>query len=420
MLVVPLVAAVSIPVAQARASGKKAAIKKAKFHWGLGAKFFKNGKYPEALAEMRKANLAIPLPATVFNMARCYQEMGQYAEAVEYFQQYMEEGDNKKKLKRTEEALAELIPKAFGSVEITCDPAGANVQIAGIGAGPCPFVKEQVRAGKWIVIASAQGHTDARQQMTILPGERNKVALTLKRPGLLSVTTEPAGAKVYLDGKLSGESPLDKVELPEGAHALGVVMDGFREDKRTVEIPGGDSIKLAIKLERRGGALKLTSAPVGASIFVDGTEVGSTPLKGFHLDEGDHKLRVEKGMHVSWARAVEIKDQQALELHAELPSKLPTWLAAGAAGLAAVGGAVALLSAQGAYTDRDDVVGTYELSENADEAQRLGDEVRSLESSGDTMFVVSQALFGVALAAGGAAGWLWFSTPDQVSARGLR
>lgn len=404
----------------ADAARDKAALKKAKFHIGLGAKFFKKGKYAEALAEMRKANAAIPLPATVFNMARCYQEMGQYAEAVEYFQQYMAEGDNKKKLAKTEAALAELIPKAFGSVSITCRPAGAKVEIAGIGAGPCPYVKEQVRAGKWTMVTRAEGHAEERQEITIQAGERASVSVTLKRPGRLSVTTEPAGAKVYVDGKLAGDSPLDKFELPEGEHALGVGLEGHRDVKRKVEIPGGDSVKVAVTLERKGGTLKLTSDPGGASVFVDGKEHGITPVKALHLDPGEHSLRVQAGLHVPWVRELQVQDEAALQMHAQLPSKLPTWLLAGVAGLAAAGGAVAWVSATGAYEDRDGVMAEYVAADEPAKAQQLGDEVRSLESGGDTMALVSTALFGTAIAAAGAAGWFWLSTPEQVSAGGVR
>lgn len=398
----------------------KAALKKAKFHIGLGAKFFKKGKYAEALAEMRKANAAIPLPATVFNMARCYQEMGQYAEAVEYFQQYMAEGDNKKKLARTEAALAELIPKAFGSIEISCRPAGAKVQIAGVGAGACPYRKEQVQAGKWTMVTSADGYTDVRQELTIKAGERADVTVTLKRPGRLSVTTTPAQAKIYVDGKLAGEAPLEDFELPEGEHAVGIGLDGHRHIKRTVEVPGGDSVKVAVNLERLGGTLRLTSDPGGASVFVDGKDIGVTPLFALHLDPGEHDLRVEAGMHVPWARELKVKDEASLKMHAEMPSKLPTWILASVAGIAVAGGAVAFASAQGSYEDRDGVMAKYVATGDPAEAQQLGDEVRSLESGGDTMALVSTALFGAAVAAAGAAGWLWFSTPTQVSAGALR
>ncbi len=410
--------AVVAPAPAAAKGGRKAAVKKAKFHIGLGAKFFKKGKYAEALAEMRKANAAIPIPATIFNMARCYQEMGQYAEAVEYFQQYMEEGDNKKKLKKTEAALAELIPKAFGSVEVTCRPAGSKVEIAGVGAGPCPYVKEQVRAGKWTMVTSATDHTRVRQELTVKPGERSRVSVTLKRPGRLSVTTDPAGAKVYVDGKLAGDSPLQKHELPEGEHALGIGLEGFRDAKRKVQVPGGDSVKVAVKLERKGGKLKLTSDPGGASVFVDGEDVGVTPLKGLHLDPGEHALKVTAGMHVPWARELSVEDAAKLQMHAEMPSKLPTWLLAGVAGLAAAGGAVAWVAATGSYDDRDGVMADYVATDDPAKAQQLGDEVRSLESGGDTMALVSTALFGTAVAAAGAAGWLWFTTPDKVSAGG--
>ena len=103
-----------------------------------------------------------------------------------------------------------------------------------------------------------------------------------------------------------------------------------------------------------------------------------------------------------------------------MPSTLPTWLFVGVAGLAAAGGAVAWAGATGSYADRDGVMAEYSATQDPAKAQQLGDEVRSLESGGDTMAVVSTALFGAAIAAAAAGGWLWMTTPDKVSARGVR
>ncbi len=409
-----LVAALAM-VAPAPASAKpaKAELKRAKFHLGLGAKFFGQGSYAEALAEMRKAFAAVPLPATIFNMARCYQEMGQYAEAVEHFQRYMEQGDDAKKLKKTAAALAELIPKAFGSLEVVCKPAGARVTIAGVGEGECPYTNAQVRAGSWTLVATSAGHADVTQSFTVVPGERSRVDVTLQRPGRLTVHTDPAGADVSVNGQPAGKTPISEMKLDEGDHTLGFRLEGHRDQEQVVQVPAGEKISVAVTLARRGGALQLTSAPGGAAVLLDDEPLGSTPLEGLHLDEGEHLLRVEASMHVPWVRRVQVADGAAVDLHAAMPARWPTWALAATTGVAALAGGATMLGARSAYQERDDLLASYRLA--TDDAGRLGAEIRDKEAGADSLMLVSQVMFGLTVVVGAAAGWWAWTTPEVVT-----
>ncbi len=72
--------------------------------------------------------------------------------------------------------------------------------------------------------------------------------------GSLSVTTNPGGAHVYLDGTLAyrgrhlGATPLELEDLPAGVHHLRVIAPGYAERIQTVVVPEGSKGSLSVTL----------------------------------------------------------------------------------------------------------------------------------------------------------------------------
>ena len=69
---------------------------------------FKEGDYETALENFLKANEAEPNPVTIFNIARCYEKLERYAEAYEFYKEYLATG---------EEVKAEDARDAMGRIE---------------------------------------------------------------------------------------------------------------------------------------------------------------------------------------------------------------------------------------------------------------------------------------------------------------
>jgi eukaryotic-like serine/threonine-protein kinase len=69
----------------------------------------------------------------------------------------------------------------------------------------------------------------------------------------LTVTARPAGAKVYLDGKLLGRSPVRRhVARDDQAHVLRLSAPGFRDDEHALTFSQSQSVEVALKPLRRG------------------------------------------------------------------------------------------------------------------------------------------------------------------------
>ncbi|MDD5299659.1 MAG: PEGA domain-containing protein [Gallionella sp.] len=67
--------------------------------------------------------------------------------------------------------------------------------------------------------------------------------------GLLQVNTNPARAKVYLDGVYYGMSPL-RMEMEPGVHAISVKLEGYKMVTEKVSIRRGDNTEIELNLER--------------------------------------------------------------------------------------------------------------------------------------------------------------------------
>ncbi len=92
----------------------------------------------------------------------------------------------------------------------------------------------------------------------------------------VSVRSTPENALVYIDGKYAGKTPLD-VKVKGGFHAIRVEKMGYE----TYEIVKNVDKDLSINatLVRSKALVKFLSEPSGARVFVNGSEVGTTPLE---------------------------------------------------------------------------------------------------------------------------------------------
>src|SRR5262245_25751645 len=56
--------------------------------------------------------------------------------------------------------------------------------------------------------------------------------------GSLLVESEPAGAAIYVDGLLTGHTPLSMTSLSAGDHRVRLQKDGYLENARVVAVGG--------------------------------------------------------------------------------------------------------------------------------------------------------------------------------------
>ncbi len=182
-----------------------------------------------------------------------------------------------------------------GRLTLTSSPVGAAVWTEGRLLGKTPLLGLEVPAGDLELLLRLPGHDEARLALRVLPGQevRQTVALA-SRFGSLRVTSRPAGAGVLLDGEVLGYTPVKAGDLPVGEHVIDLWKGGREPVREAVRIEGSETVKLAVHLVVAKGTLVVESTPAGATVLVDGAEMGRTPLRGHKLPRGEHRVVVAK------------------------------------------------------------------------------------------------------------------------------
>jgi hypothetical protein len=90
------------------------------------------------------------------------------------------------------------------------------------------------------------------------------------RVGALTITTEPPGAAVAVDGVARGQTPLRLTELPAGTHRVSLTRSDYLENAATVEIKAGETATIDRTLTK--ATVDRTPPPAKAS-------GGGSPMK---------------------------------------------------------------------------------------------------------------------------------------------
>jgi eukaryotic-like serine/threonine-protein kinase len=98
-------------------------------------------------------------------------------------------------------------------------------------------------------------------------------------PGVLLVTTTPAGVEVKVDDGAPARSPYVARDVKPGKHRVQVRGRGWVARDAEVNVVAGQLAQLDVKLERPRYTMKIESTPSGAQVTLDGQPIGETPLE---------------------------------------------------------------------------------------------------------------------------------------------
>jgi PEGA domain len=132
-----------------------------------------------------------------------------------------------------------------------------------------------------------------------------------KGKGQIIVQTDPAGARVLLDGKPVGESPLTLDAIAPGRHTLTFVSSSGTI-KKTVRVAADKIVTLNVPVF--SGWLALF-APVVLDVSEDGKALGTTEDKRLMLTPGHHKLTLtNRELRYSAVQEVDVDAGQVTSL----------------------------------------------------------------------------------------------------------
>lgn len=162
-------------------------------------------------------------------------------------------------------------PPTLGRIQVRTDPAGARVFLDGASRGVTPATLSDVKPGAHTVRITHDGYRSVERRVTITESRTSQsLQIELARasapaaerrpappaapapagPGSLVVDSRPAGARVLLDGRPVGQTPVTLRSVTAGEHTVQMELDGFRRWSSTVKVAAGEQSKVAGSLER--------------------------------------------------------------------------------------------------------------------------------------------------------------------------
>ena len=136
--------------------------------------------------------------------------------------------------------------------------------------------------------------------------------------GWLSVTA-PLVVDLQENGRMLGNSGIDRIMLPAGKHDIELVNEhvGYRE-MRTVQVSPGRTAAINVTLPK--GTVSLNAIP-WASVSIDGESIGDTPIGNFPLTVGPHEVVFRNAELGEQRRVITVTMRSPVRLSVDLTKK---------------------------------------------------------------------------------------------------
>lgn len=211
--------------------------------------------------------------------------------------------------------------EAPGTLSVSSSVDGADVYIDFVLAGKTPLVKK-MEAGTYNVRVTADDHDPWVMRVDLKAGQPSSlVAKLLPGGGTVEFLIEPAGSMVLLDGKPIGKTPIRVTAVVEGEHEWMVQAPLFEDHQGRFGFRKGQNVLVVGELESSRGLFSISSKPKGATVVLDGKEVGVTPLELQGIEPGIHRVRYQVDNGPIVLREVDTTDGTKGEVAANIPSR---------------------------------------------------------------------------------------------------
>lgn len=114
----------------------------------------------------------------------------------------------------------------------------------------------------------------------------------------------PTACDVFINGEYIGATPLSYVPDKSGTHTIKIIKEGVGIWTESIHISTQRHREITAVIPATHAILNLNSDPEPASIFINDTLIGRTPIEGHKIPIGEHTIRMEKQYHTSRSRTL--------------------------------------------------------------------------------------------------------------------
>jgi formylglycine-generating enzyme required for sulfatase activity len=177
--------------------------------------------------------------------------------------------------RRVQQRLDIVLDPAWADISFEAQPDVVEVYVDGelLGEGSGAY---EVLEGERRLRLEAAGFAALERELSVVAGEAQDLGALVLTPatGVLSLSSEPSGANVSVDGEFAGQTPLD-IELEPGVdHRISLSRAGYQRASRSLRMEAGARDERSIRLEPLLGDVLVKVSPADAEVLVNGRVVG--------------------------------------------------------------------------------------------------------------------------------------------------
>jgi outer membrane receptor protein involved in Fe transport len=293
----------------------------ADLHFRLGTEAYASRDFRRALEHFLLSNRLVPNRNVVFNIARTYEQLTQYADAHRYYSIALDVEQDATRRAAITEAITRIRPYV-AVLRVVTEPPGATIFINRRDLGPRGQTPRALAfaPGRYRVLAELDGYEPGESPEVVgTLGQETLVTLRLTRiVGTLRVEGDD-GAIVHLDRSDSepvGRVPCDVV-LPPGRHRIFVSREGYATTEQEVEVRARETVTARPRLTPLTGTLVVNADERDALVEVDGRPSGFTPVV-VSVPVGQRRVRISLAGFRTIDQTVEVRHNEQTRLAPEL------------------------------------------------------------------------------------------------------
>ena len=213
-----------------------------------------------------------------------------------------------------------------GNLTIDTRPAGSQVLIDGEGRGVTPLTLALEPGAHTITVRS--GGDERVVPLTIAAGAEvsqyyeMKVVEPVIVAGSLSIATDPPGARVAVDGKPRGTSPITVADLAAEPHKVTVTND-VGSVERTVAVAAGSVTSVMFALPKASGPMAgwlSISSPFDVEVLENRDVIGTSGASRIMLASGRHDVVLSnRTLGYQETRRIDVTPGQTVSIRVDAP-----------------------------------------------------------------------------------------------------
>lgn len=210
----------------------------------------------------------------------------------------------------------------YGILRLSSKPEnGAKVMIDGEDkiAGVTPFTTGRLINGKHLFRFQLSQYST--KDTTIIVdgnGSTKDVTVTMSANFGYVIITAPENSYIYINNENKGRSYWSG-RLAEGMYFIEAKKDSYRTTSKNINVQRGQNLNIELDAPIPiHGMLNINSHPVGASVYIDDSLIGTTPNIFKNILIGQHKISLKNEGYQDYSSNINIEEGKVLDVDAQL------------------------------------------------------------------------------------------------------